>query len=81
MTDRYHFMESAIEPPTPLSLLSSIVEAAERYRDYPEGYAQRLYDHQLADFLLELRDEPAGGQASRGSACPAVGRRRSSVAF
>ena len=30
---------------------------AQRYGDYLEKNAQGIYDHELADFLLELRDE------------------------
>jgi hypothetical protein len=46
MTDRDHFTQSATELPTPLSVLYSVVEDA-----------QGIYDHELADFLFELRDE------------------------
>ena len=57
MTHRDHFPESATELPTPLSVLYSVVEDARRYKDFLEENAQRLYDHELADFLMELRDE------------------------
>jgi hypothetical protein len=33
------------------------VEDAQRYKDYLEENAQGLYDHELAEFLIELRDE------------------------
>ena len=57
MADRDHFRESATELPTPLSVLYSVVEDAQRYNDYLEKNPQGSYDHELADFLLELRDE------------------------
>jgi hypothetical protein len=57
MTDRDHFTQSATELLTPLSVLYSVVEDAQRYEDYLEEDAQGIYDHELADFLLELRDE------------------------
>src|SRR3712207_8946754 len=57
MTDRNHFTESATELPTPLSVLYSVVEDAQRYEDYLEENAQGIHDHELADFLFELRDE------------------------
>ena len=57
MTHRDHFPESATELPTPLSVLYSVVEDAQRYKDYLEENAQGLYDHELAEFLIELRDE------------------------
>ena len=57
MADRDHFTESAPELPTPLSVLYSVVDDAQRYSDYLEVNAQGMYDHELADFLLELRDE------------------------
>jgi CRISPR/Cas system endoribonuclease Cas6 (RAMP superfamily) len=57
MTDRNHPTESATELPTPLSVLYSVVEDAQRYNDYLEKNPQGSYDHELADFLLELRDE------------------------
>jgi hypothetical protein len=56
MADRDHFTESATELPTPLSVLYSVVDDAQRYSDYLEN-AQGIYDQELADFLLELRDE------------------------
>ena len=57
MTHRDHFPESATELPTPLSVLYSVVDDAQRYKDYLEENAQGIHDHELADFLLELRDE------------------------
>ena len=64
MTDRDHFTESATELPTPLSVLYSVVEDAQRYEDYLEENAQGIHDHELADFLFELRDE-TGRRAER----------------
>jgi hypothetical protein len=40
------------------------VEDAKRYDDYLEKNPQGNYDHELADFLLELRDE-TGRRAKR----------------
>jgi hypothetical protein len=57
MADRDHFRESATELPTPLSVLYSVVEYAQRYDAYLEKNPRGDYDHELADFLLELRDE------------------------
>ena len=57
MTDRNHPTESAIKLPTPLSVLYSVVEDAKRYDNYLEKTPQGSYDHELADFLLELREE------------------------
>ena len=57
MTDRDHFSESATELPTPLSVLYSVVQDAQRYKDYLKDNAQGIYDQELADFLGELRDE------------------------
>ncbi len=57
MTDRHHSTESATELPTPLSVLYSVVEDARRYDAYLEENPRGNYDHELADFLLELRDE------------------------
>jgi hypothetical protein len=57
MTDRDHFTASPTELPTPLSVLYSVVEDAQRSKDYLKENAQGLYDHELSDFLLELRDE------------------------
>ncbi len=57
MADRDHFTESAPERPTPLSVLYSVVEDAQRYKDYLKDNAQGIHDHELAEFLLELRDE------------------------
>jgi hypothetical protein len=57
MTDRDHSMDSTAELPTPLSVLYSVVEDAQRYKDYLKDDTQGIYDHELADFLFELRDE------------------------
>ena len=57
MTDRNRPTEPATGLPTPLSVLYSVVEDAQRYNDYVEKNPQGNYDHELADFLLELRDE------------------------
>ena len=57
MTDRDHTTETVTELPTPLSVLYSVVDDAQRYSDYLEENAQGIHDHELADFLLELRDE------------------------
>jgi hypothetical protein len=57
MTDRDHFSESATELPTPLSVLYSVVEDAQRYKDYLKDNAQGIYDQELADFLAQLGDE------------------------
>jgi hypothetical protein len=57
MTNRDHFMESATARPTPLSVLYSVVEDAQRYKDYLKENAQGIYDQELADFLGELGDE------------------------
>ena len=64
MTHRDHFPESATEHPTTLSVLYSVVEDAQRYKDFLEENAQGIYDHELADFLIELRDE-TGRRAKR----------------
>jgi hypothetical protein len=57
MSDRNYTTESATELSTPLSVLYSVVEDARRYKDYLNMNAQGIYDHELSDFLLELRDE------------------------
>lgn len=57
MTDRNHPTEPTTELLTPLSVLYSVVEDAQRYGDYLEKNPQGSYDQELADFLLELRDE------------------------
>jgi hypothetical protein len=58
MTDRDHFTDSATELlPTPLSVLYRVVEDAQRYGYYLGENAKGIYDQELADFLLELRDE------------------------
>ena len=64
MTDRDHTTETVTELPTPLSVLYSVVEDAQRYKGFLEENAQRLYDPELADFLMELRDE-TGRRAKR----------------
>jgi CRISPR/Cas system endoribonuclease Cas6 (RAMP superfamily) len=64
MTDCDHTTESVTELPTPLSVLYSIMEDAQRYKDFLEENAQGIYDHELADFLIELRDE-TGRRAKR----------------
>ena len=38
-------------------MLYSVVEDARRYEGYLKENAQGIYDHELADFLFELRDE------------------------
>jgi hypothetical protein len=43
MADRDHFTESAPELPTPLSVLYSVVDDAQRYSDYLEN-AQGSYE-------------------------------------
>jgi hypothetical protein len=57
MTDRDRFTTSAAELPTPLSVLYSSMDEAQRYKDFLEENAQGIYDQELADFLFELRDE------------------------
>ena len=57
MTDRNRPTEAATEMPTPLSVLYSVVEDARRYDAYLEENPRGNYDHELADFLLELQDE------------------------
>ncbi len=64
MTHRDHFPDSATELPTPLSVLYSVMDDAQRYKDYLEENDQGIYDHELADFLIELRDE-TGRRAKR----------------
>jgi hypothetical protein len=64
MADRDLFRESATELPTPLSVLYSVVEDAQRYDAYLEKNPRGHYDHELAEFLLELRDE-TGRRAKR----------------
>jgi hypothetical protein len=61
MAGRDHFRESAPELPTPLSVLYSVVDDAQKYSDYLRENAQGIYDQELADFLLELRDETNRG--------------------
>lgn len=57
MTNRDRFSESTTELSTPLSVLYSVVEDAQRYEGYLKENAQGIYDQELADFLGELRDE------------------------
>ena len=45
MADRDHLTESAPKLPTPLSVLYSVVDDAQRYGDYLEENAQGIYDH------------------------------------
>jgi hypothetical protein len=63
-TNRERYTESADGLSTPLSVLYSVVEDAQRYADYLEENAQGIYDQELADFLGELRDE-TGRRAKR----------------
>ena len=64
MTDCNRPTESATEMLTPLSVLYSVVEDARRYDAYLEKNPRGDYDHELADFLLELREE-TGRRAKR----------------
>src|SRR5919112_888772 len=57
VTNRDRFSESTTELSTPLSVLYSVVEDAQRYEGYLKENAQGIYDQELADFLGELRDE------------------------
>jgi hypothetical protein len=57
MTDRDRSTESATVLLTPLGVLYSVVEDAQRYKDFLEENAQGIYDQELADFLIELRVE------------------------
>ena len=60
MTNRDdRFRESTPELSTPLSVLYSVVEDTQRYEGYLEDNAEEIYDHELAEFLGELRDETA----------------------
>jgi hypothetical protein len=45
-------------------VLYSVVEDAQRYNDYLEENTQGIHDQELADFLIELRDE-TGRRAKR----------------
>jgi hypothetical protein len=54
VTNRERYTESAAEPSTPISVLYSVVEDAQRYEEYLEENAQGIYDQELADFLGEL---------------------------
>jgi hypothetical protein len=51
VTNRQRYTESAAELSTPISVLYSVVEDAQRYADYLEENAQGIYDQELADFL------------------------------
>jgi hypothetical protein len=64
VTNRERYTESAAELSTPLSVLYSVVEDAQRYADYLEENAQGIYDQEPADFLAELRKE-TGRRAKR----------------
>ena len=64
MTNRKRYTGSADGLSTPLSVLYSVVEDAQRYAHYLEENAQGIYDQELADFLGELRDE-TGRRAKR----------------
>ena len=64
MTHRDRSTTSNAELPTPLSVLYSVVEDAQRYNDYLEENTQGIHDQELADFLMELRDE-TGRRAKR----------------
>jgi hypothetical protein len=64
MTDRDHTTETVTELPTPLSVLYSVVEDAQRYKGFLEENTQGIHDQELADFLMELRDE-IGSRAKR----------------
>jgi hypothetical protein len=56
MTDDRRPTETEAESRTILAALYRILEDARRYEQYAE-VAQRAYDEELVDFLLELRDE------------------------
>ena len=56
MTDDWRPTESEAESRIMLAALYRILEDARRYEEYAE-VAQRAYDEELVDFLLELRDE------------------------
>jgi hypothetical protein len=58
-THTKRFRESTPELSTPLSVLFSVVEDAHRYEGYLKDNAQEIYDHELAEFLVDLRDETA----------------------
>ena len=64
MTHRDRSTTSNAELPTPLSVLYSVMEDAQRYNDYLEENTQRIHDQELADFLMELRDD-TGRRAKR----------------
>ena len=64
MTHRDRSTTSNAELPTPLSVLYSVMEDAQRYNDYLEENTQGIHDQELADFLMELRDD-TGRRAKR----------------
>ena len=64
MTHHDRSTTSNAELPTPLSVLYSVVEDAQRYNDYLEENTQGMHAQELADFLIELRDE-TGRRAKR----------------
>jgi hypothetical protein len=59
VTNRDRFRESTPELSTPLSVLFSVVEDAHRYEGYLNDNDQEIYDHELGEFLVDLRDETA----------------------
>ena len=59
MTNRDRFRESTPELSSPLSVLFSVVEDAHRYEGYLKDNTQEIYDHELGEFLVDLRDETA----------------------
>ena len=59
MTNRDRFRESTPELSSPLSVLFSVVEDAHRYEGYLNDNDQEIYDHELGEFLVDLRDETA----------------------
>ena len=61
MTHRDRSTTSNAELPTPLSVLYSVMEDAQRYNDYLEENTQGIHDQELADFLMEYEMILAGG--------------------
>ena len=59
MTNRDRFRESTPELSSTLSVLFSVVEDAHRYEGYLKDNHQEIYDHELGEFLVDLRDETA----------------------
>ena len=59
MTNSDRFRESTPYLSTSLSVLFSVVEDAKRYEAYLKDNHQEIYDHELAEFLVDLRDETA----------------------